>query len=85
MKILDSTEIVDLDTIRATDRILWEDTDRDEVLLFLETPIEYKKYFSVDQNALLLGFLFPAWNFAERRIYVDNAVFDLICAREESY
>lgn len=59
---------------KAAATVVWEDTDRPEKEIFIETPQNYAADLRADPHAFLVGCLIPALHFGERRIAVEGEI-----------
>ena len=57
--------------VRASARIAWEDSPRDETEVFIESEADLSPGLSCNPHAFLLACLAPAIHYGERRLYLD--------------
>lgn len=60
--------------IRAEARVLWEDSDRQPFVLFIDTEERPEQEFWPDPNAFLIACLLPAWRAGERRVKIGGSI-----------
>lgn len=60
--------------VRCTALVKWEDCDRPDQEVFIETETEFGDDISVNPHSFLIGCLMPAMHFGEKRIRLDNEV-----------
>jgi hypothetical protein len=57
--------------VRASAQIAWEDSQRDETEVFIESEADLSPGLSCNPHAFLLACLAPAIHYGERRLYLD--------------
>ena len=73
-------------TARVQATVTWEDCDRPEREIFIETDAAYSSDLSCNPNAFMLAAIIPAMRHGERRILVDRyQLEDLIPAVAERH
>lgn len=59
---------------RVTATVQWEDCDRPDQDIFIETEEEFAQDLSLNPDAFLVGCVIPALHFGERRIFFDAEI-----------
>lgn len=60
--------------LEASACVRFEDSDRDDQTIYIRTPKAYRKDFSADPHAFLVGCLLPALHLGEKRMAVDHEI-----------
>lgn len=74
MKLVDFKQIQEDDAVIASVRVVFEDSDRPEKIVYIKTPAGFARGFSANPDAFLVGCLLPALHLGEQRIYVDEKI-----------
>lgn len=65
-------------TIRAESTVIWEDTERSPLNLFVQTDADFIDQIWVDPNAFLVATILSAWDAGERRVLVHESLCPLL-------
>lgn len=60
--------------VRASARVTWEDCDRPDQEIFIETEEAFGEDISCNPHAFLVGALLPAMHVGEKRIFMDAEI-----------
>ena len=60
--------------VRASALVSWEDCDRPDQEVFIETEERFAGDISCNPHAFLVGCLLPAMHFGEKRIFMDSEI-----------
>ena len=74
MQISNLKSIQDGNRKRVIANIQWEDCDRPDQHIYIETGKEFAKDLSLNPHAFLVGCIIPALHFGERRIFLDAEI-----------
>ena len=72
MKVVDLRHESVGDTASVSATVIWEDCDRAQKNIYIETSAEFSDDIRSDPNAFLLAAIIPAMHFGERRIMVEG-------------
>jgi len=74
MQISNLKSIQDGNRKRVIATVQWEDCDRPDQHIYIETEKEFAKDLSLNPHAFLVGCIIPALHFGERRIFLDAEI-----------
>jgi hypothetical protein len=74
MQISNFKSIQDGDRKRVIATVQWEDCDRPDQNIYIETEKVFAKDLSLNPHAFLVGCIIPAMHFGERRIFLDAEI-----------
>ena len=74
MKLLDFNLEQDADSVTARVRVVFEDSDRPDQVVYIKTLPEFAQGFDVNPDAFLVGALLPALHLGEKRIFVEGEI-----------
>jgi len=60
--------------VRVTATVNWEDCDRPDQEVYIETDEKFAKDISCNPHAFLVGCILPAMHFGEKRIFLDAEI-----------
>lgn len=60
--------------LTASALVRFEDSEREDKQIYIETPAAFKESFTADPNAFLVGCLLPALHLKEKRIFIDEDI-----------
>lgn len=74
MKIYNFSKVLQDDLVRVSATVEWEDCDRAQREIYLETAASFSTDLDCNPNTFLLAAIIPAWYHGERRIQVDGKI-----------
>lgn len=74
MKIHNFSKDLHGDLVRVSATVIWEDCDRPQREIYLETTAGFGADLNCNPNAFLLGAIIPAWYHGEQRVLVDGKI-----------
>ncbi len=74
MKLLDFNLEQDADSITASVRVVFEESDQPDKVVYIKTLAEFADGFGANPDAFLVGCLLPALRLGERRIFIDGEI-----------
>ncbi len=74
MKIENLRKEVEVDRVRITANLIWENRDRPDQDIYFETTTEFEKDLFLNPNSFLLACALPAMRYGEKRIALDASI-----------